>query len=47
MVKKKITVEDFEEVLERDVTSFGNGSHVILPQKHAGKKATVIIKSKK
>ena len=47
MVKKKIIVEDFEEVLERDVSNFGNGSHVILPQKHAGKKATVIIKHRK
>ena len=47
MVKKKVTVENFEEVLERDVSNFGNGSHVILPQKHAGKKATVIIKHRK
>ena len=44
MVKKEIKVSDFEEVLEREITTFGNGSHVILPQKHSGKKATIIIK---
>lgn len=44
MAKKEIIVKDFEEVLERDITSFGNGSHVILPQKHKNKKAIIIIK---
>lgn len=43
MVRKQIIAKDFKEVLERNVTKFGNGSHVILPQKHAGKKAIVII----
>ena len=31
------------EVLEREITTFGSGSHVIVPQKHGGKKAIVII----
>ena len=45
-MRKTITIKDFEEVLERDITNFGNGSHIILHQKHAGKKAVVIIKEK-
>lgn len=32
-----------EEVLERDITVFGTGAHIVVPQKHAGKKAKVII----
>ena len=40
IVKLKI-----EEIVRRDITSFGSGSHVILPKKHAGKKAIVIIKN--
>jgi len=45
MVKniKEIT-KDFEEILERDVSEFGSGSHAILPKKHKGKKAIVLIK---
>lgn len=45
-MRKEIKIKDFEEILEREVTPFGNGSHVILPQKHANKKAFVIIKEK-
>lgn len=46
MVKAKIQVEleTGDEVIERDVKPFGNASHIILPQKHKGKKATIIIK---
>lgn len=44
MARKQLIIKNFEEVLERDVTSFGNSSHTILPQKHAGKKAIIIIK---
>ena len=44
MAKKQLIVKDFEEILERSVTKFGNGSHIILPQKHTGKKAIIIIK---
>lgn len=46
MAKTEIKVRYFEEVLERDITNFGNGSHIILPQKHAGKKAIIIVKKK-
>lgn len=31
------------EVLEREISTFGSGSHIIVPQKHRGKKAIVII----
>ena len=34
---------NIEEILERKVSLFGSGSHIILPAKHAGKKAKVII----
>jgi len=36
-----------EEVLEREVTEFGTGAHIVVPQKHIGKKAKVIIKENK
>ncbi len=47
MVKKKITIEDFEESLEREVKEFGNTSHVIVGKKHRGKQATIVIGGKK
>lgn len=44
--KRKIEVELFndDEIIQREVKDFGNASHIILPQKHKGKKATIIIK---
>ena len=45
--KKKIIIEDFEESLERDVKDIGNAAHVLVPKKHRGKKANVIIGGKK
>jgi len=44
MRKLQIELNEDDEVLERDVTKFGNASHVILPLKHKGKKAKVIVK---
>lgn len=44
MINKKITINGFEEVLEKKISGFGNGSHIILPQKHKNKKAIIIIK---
>jgi len=35
------------EVLEREVTKFGTGAHIIVPRKHIGKKAKIIIKENK
>ena len=37
---KDLTID---EVLERDISTFGSGSHIIVSQKHRGKKAIVII----
>ena len=39
----KIKLEKGDEVLERKITKFSNSSHVILPAKHEGKTAKVII----
>ena len=41
-----LKLKDIEvrEVLERDISQFGTGCHVIVPQKHRNKKAIVIIK---
>ena len=49
MVKQKprkveIELNDDDEIIQREVKGFGNASHIILPQKHKGKKATIIIK---
>lgn len=46
MVKVKIQIElnEGDEIIEREIKPFGNASHIILPQKHKKKKATIIIK---
>ena len=36
-----------DEVLERIVTEFGTGAHIIVPRKHIGKKARIIIRENK
>lgn len=36
-----------DEVLEREVTSYGNSCHIPIPSKHKGKMAKIIIKPKK
>ena len=43
---RKIEIEfnEDDEIIQREVKEFGNASHIILPQKHKGKKATIIIK---
>lgn len=33
-----------QEVLEKEIKTFGNASHIILPKEYADKKAIVIIK---
>jgi putative transposon-encoded protein len=32
-----------EKVLEREVKSFGNGGHVIIPKEHLDKKVKIIV----
>lgn len=34
---------DVEEILERKISDFGSGAHVILPKKHKGKKVKLIV----
>lgn len=33
-----------EEILEKEISEFGNSSHIILPKEYAKKKAIVIIR---
>jgi putative transposon-encoded protein len=42
-LKFELIVNEGDEMIERDIKKFGNASHIILPQKHIGKKATIII----
>ncbi len=49
MVKQKlrkleVELDEDDEIIQREVKDFGNASHIVLPQKHRGKKATIIIK---
>lgn len=34
---------DSEEVLEREVTKFGNSGHVSMPSKHVGKQTKIFV----
>jgi len=45
MEKRKIEIEleEDDEILSRTIKKVGGASHIILPQKHIGKTATVII----
>ena len=39
-----MTKLNIDEIVRKKITPFGSGSHIILPKKHSGKKAIVIIK---
>lgn len=39
-------INEFDEVLEREVVAIGNGAHINIPFKHLGKKARVMILKK-
>ena len=43
MVKKRVIIEDFEEVLERKTKPIGNAAYIGLSKKHRGKKVIAII----
>lgn len=45
--KKKVIIENFEEVLDREVKPTGNAAHVVVSKKHRGKKTTVVIGGKR
>lgn len=49
MKPRKIEIElgEDDEVLERDIKEFGTACHIIIPLKHKGKKAKVIVKKEK
>lgn len=32
-----------EDVMEREVKSFGNGAHIVLPKHHVNKKVKIIV----
>jgi len=34
---------DIEEILDKEISKFGSSAHIILPLKHKGKKAKVIV----
>jgi len=34
---------DIEEILDKQISTFGSGTHITLPKKHLGKKAKIII----
>lgn len=44
---KEIELKETDEVLDREVKKFGNTAHIIVPEKHIGKNAKVILSSKK
>jgi putative transposon-encoded protein len=45
--KAKIVLElEGSEILEKTVTKFGTGAHVVLPKKYANKKIKIIIEDK-
>ncbi|KKL94991.1 hypothetical protein LCGC14_1859160 [marine sediment metagenome] len=46
MKKRKLQIEldEDDEILDRKITKFGNSSHAVLPLKHRGKRAKIIIK---
>jgi len=42
--KKDIIIKfSGSEILERTISKFGTGAHVIIPKEHAGKKVKIII----
>ena len=40
-------IEDFDEVLERNIKKCGNARHVQIPERHQGKQAIIVIGGKK
>jgi len=43
-VKIQMKNVDVKEVLQGKIVKFGTGGHIIIPQKHIGKEAIIIIK---
>ena len=47
IVAMNIANKNIVEILEREVTKYGTGAHIVIPQKHLYKKAIIIIANKK
>ena len=41
--QKKVIITDFEEIFERVLKGIGSSCHVVVPKRHKGKMATVIV----
>jgi len=42
-----LTLDEGDEIIEREIKKFGgNAGHVILPSKHIGKKALIVVAEK-
>ena len=42
--ERKITIKfEGSEILERNVSKFGTGAHVIIPREYVGKKVKIIV----
>lgn len=46
-IKIELIDHAVEEVLQREVSAYGNGAHVIVPKKHLGKDVVVLIVQRK
>jgi putative transposon-encoded protein len=45
--KNKISIElEGCEIIERQVTNFGTGAHIIVPKEYSGKKVKIILEDK-
>ncbi len=40
---KTVITETIREVLQKEVTSFGTGAHVICPKEHLGRKVYLVV----
>lgn len=40
---RTIITEDVKEVLQREITSFGTGAHVVCPKEHLDRKAYLVV----
>ena len=45
-MKKVTTIEDYEELLDREVKAWGNTAHIPIDKKHIGKPVVVIVGGK-
>lgn len=47
-VEREITIKfEGSEIIEREVSKFGTGAHIIVPKEYAGKKVKIIFEADK